>query len=812
MSDQGARAGETRKHPIARTSGFIPVAMLTIYDHHGGIHVTKRRPVALGAAITIGFGSLFFAAPALADDVETPTDQQVQEAPVVAEDTTAVPEEAPVAAAEVLENAGVEVVALGVDASGNPVIVQTEGSETGPEVDAAIDAYAAELGSPGAKVQTVSEVPTAYAATDVVGGAGYLAYQGGTAKSFCSVGFTAWSPDNEPVLLSAGHCTHDSDYTETGLVQPSEQPAVTGGASGSGAVPNGTGKLGDFGFSQFGGVGNSEATDANNPDPEGTDVSIIENIPSTFDLRPEVTDWTSADDDDLAASTIKIKSANTANPVPGSAVSKSGRTTGYTSGTVGNLVDGWATITTPEGEPRWVRGFESNVLAAPGDSGGAVFQGTNAIGVISGGSPASGNTPQFTWTASLKHILPHIPGYEVALDIDAPSVDTDLSEKIAGGSDIVVSVPSNATELSVGFGNAGETVPVSNGKATFKAPTTPDDYSYTIVAQNGKSSSDSVTVDFSVALAAPAIDTTKFTSNDVTITGTGVADATVDLFLRNADGIGEAHSTTVESDGTWSVDAELGYGTFDYELRQSLNGEDSSVVEGEIKVLPAAPGDPTIANGSEFPVGEGPTSLSGTGINDANVSLEFTEGTQPAGISNSTQVADGEWGFDFGAPLPSGSYTLTITQSVTNPEVAIPVNAPVAFLVGASEEVVTSDPTVITFVVAAAVDPGANAGGAADGGSAAGGGADGTAAAGGGTAGAGANGTAGAGAGANGTAGAGASGTAGAGTGADGAKLVNTGFNAGSLVPFGIAALGMLVLGAGAIVLTQRRLRAADSE
>ncbi|WP_336660450.1 S1 family peptidase [Leucobacter sp. USHLN153] len=724
--------------------------------------MTQRRPIALGAAITIGFGSLFISAPAFADDETPTTDQQeVLEAPA---EETSVPEEAPDEAAEALEDAGVEVVALGVDGDGVPVVVQTEGSETGAEVDAAIEAYAAQLGAPSANVQTVSSAPVAYAATDVVGGAGYLAFEGEEGVSFCSIGFSAWSPEGEPALLSAGHCTDDGAYSGTALVKPSVQPAVTGDLPGTGNEQNGTGMLGEFGFSQFGGTNNSDADLSVSepvPDPEGTDVSIIENIGSQFDLRPEITDWSTAEDDDLAAKTIAIKSVKTTDPTEGSAVSKSGRTTGYTSGTVGALVDGWSIITTPDGDPRWVRGFQSDVLAAPGDSGGAVFQGNSAIGVISGGSPASGDIPQFTWTASLKHILPHIPGYEVALDIDEPTVDTDLSEAIDGGSEIVVSAPSNATRLSVGTQNSGDSVPVENGKATFKVSDIPGQHTLYLTATNSLSHSETVEVDFTVQLGAPKVKDVDTTDSDVTLTGTGVAGADI-----TAEFNGDTFTAMVGQDSKWEIElSDVEIGEYDVSVRQEFEGNTSDAATGKVIVRPTPVTDLSIENGTTYEAEKAPSELSGRGLNGADVTvlLNGEDITAQAGGASdnigalAVAVEDEAWTASFGAQLGAGSYALEVTQAVNGIS-----SAPVSIVFNVAV------PTVDPVAPVTPTDPGA--------------GADPTQPA--------------------------APGDAGAG----GADLPVTGFDAGLMLPLGLSALAMLIIGGAAILVAQRRFGTNHSE
>src|SRR5699024_12525063 len=66
-------------------------------------------------------------------------------------------------------------------------------------------------------------------------------------------------------------------------------------------------------------------------------------------------------------------------------------------------------------EDRLVRGFWIDELeASPGDSGGAVYQGGNAIGLVSGGSDAG------VWAADLEDALSYTGGYEVRLFVEAP--------------------------------------------------------------------------------------------------------------------------------------------------------------------------------------------------------------------------------------------------------------------------------------------------------------------------------------------------------------------------------------------------------
>ncbi|MFA5607942.1 MAG: LPXTG cell wall anchor domain-containing protein [Leucobacter sp.] len=604
--------------------------------------MTKRRPVALGAAVTIGFGSLFFASPALAEESNTDAEQQAELAASLTAD------EAPVEVYDALAEVGIEVAAVGVDANGAPVLVETEASAQNST--AAAEETRAEFET----VLTISEALEAYAATDVAGGAGYLADFSG----FCSIGFAAWSPSGDPVLLSAGHCTGDGTLSEVELVLPSVQPAVTGYAPGTGGELNGTGLLGTFGFSQFGGPGNSVGLIDSEGNPvdadDATDIAVIENIGDSFELLPAVTDWTTALDDDLAASTTPIKTATLADPVLGSTIEKSGRTTGHTTGEVQGIVDGWAAI-----EDRWVRGFQSNVLAAPGDSGGAVFQGTNALGVISGGSPADEENEQFTWTSSLKHALTHIPGYEIALDIDAPVIQSPSDGAVvAPGTTISGSAPSNATAVSSSTGFGGGEIVLTDGNWSMTAPTEPGDYTYSFTARNGKSSSESVSLSFTVEAEAPLVDAPTIndvssTENDIEITGTGIVGAAVTL---SGDVTGTA---TVDADGNWSIPATLEIGKYDVSATQTVEDVTSPAATGSVTISPVAPAITSIVPGTVFPLAEAPSAISGIGHDGATVVLDVSGDDTPY----TATVVDGAWTVELPAPLAAGSYVVTASQN-----------------------------------------------------------------------------------------------------------------------------------------------------
>lgn len=692
--------------------------------------MTKRRPLALGAAAAIGFGSLFIAAPALAEDTASlPVTDQTEEQAPTSEDTAndaAASEETDAAedadSTEDAEDTGelsadeaadlekvlaasskdadsddeIEtptIAAAGVTAAGDFAVITVE--EDGA-VDAS-DPAVAELLSAIEDVtdrdvihETTSDIATPLAADDVVGGAGYLSYQGSDLKSACSIGFTGWSPDGDPALITAGHCTADGSLNNIQLSIPSEQPAHRGDAATNAqwnAVGNGV--VGQFGFSQFGGPRNADAENRNAyPGEEGntqdsvnsTDIAVV-NVTGDFNLHPQVTDWTTAGQDDLFASASEITSVG--NPTAGP-VSKSGRTTGLTSSTIksGDIVDGYHLLwadneNTEEGDPaRWVRGFQVDGLkSAGGDSGGAVFQGEKAVGVVSGGGVG------YLWATSLTHALEQTSGYQVAIHIDTPEVTSHTEgAELEPGETITGTAPSNATEVSLSTQpNSGESVPVEDGEWSMTAPSEPGDYTLSYSARNGFNSSESVEFNFSVVegnVAAPVV-TSPAPNSTVTapvesIEGTGIPGA--ELTME-----GDVGSTVdVDEDGNWSVPTSLEAGEYTIQLFQTVDGEDSRTITVSFTVedegSETAPVEVTsISDGDEFELADAPTSVSGTAepgeIVEVSIAAEdggsgeAGVGTAAAANVGSTQAVevgnDGSWTHELDYEPAVGTYTLT---------------------------------------------------------------------------------------------------------------------------------------------------------
>jgi hypothetical protein len=448
--------------------------------------------------------------------------------------------------------------------------------------------------------RTVSVPLTAYAQDDVVGGAGYLAGMAGSSGGgLCSVGYSGWSSEGDPVVISAGHCTSDNSFDLSARTVPSGDPA------GGGATDNSDvevwDELGELLFSQYGGPGN---TPGNAGDFDAIDISVIDVTNSDLNLLPEVTTWSAdaVDAEDLSLSTIPVTSVGSAVAGP---VAKSGRTTGYTEGEAVDL-NGWALVS-----GRYVYGFGSFVESIEGDSGGSVIQGETAVGILSGGGEVDGQS--YMWAADLQASLAQAGDYTVALHIDAPELVSPADEGTVGaGGAITGTAPAGTTLVVTPEGGDAFEVSVDDaGNWSFAAPDEVGSFAFSLYAKRGFDRSATGEFELTVLPAAPAFTSPgadSKTAGEVTsISGTGVAGATVQL-------TGDVE-TDVEVDdaGAWTVDTDLGPGAYEVTATQTVNGEKSGSATLSFSVVPTAPKIASPANGSSFTAAQAPASASGTG-------------------------------------------------------------------------------------------------------------------------------------------------------------------------------------------------------
>lgn len=563
-------------------------------------------------------------------------------------------------AKQLLTADGVEAVAT--NAQGQVVLYTTTPQESLPgEADAFVDGHS------NVVVEVLDAPFSSQATTDVVGGAGYVAVNPANPEvgGLCSVGFSGWSPEGEPAIISAGHCTDDGGYTVNGMSLPTSDTA--GGGTGPVTV---TYAFGDLAFSQYGGPGNTPGA---NGDVTSTDVSVWDLQNDQLTLLPEITDWTTFESEDLSTSTTPVRSVGAAQA--NAPVSKSGRTTGLTNGTV-LAVNGWANV-----DGRQVYGFMTNVLSDQGDSGGSVFQGDTAVGILSGGTTTTSGEPRM-FAANLQEALAVTGGYTVALFIDAPVVTSAAQLGVDGR--VTGTGPANTTlVVTQGNGTPFEVQIDANGNWSFPAPTEIDDYSYSAFVRSGFNESAAITFNVEVLPVAPAIiapaNGARIETEVTEIVGTGAEGATITL---TGDVTGE---TTVEENGTWTVEADLGIGAYSVTAVQDIDGVVSAPATSAFAVIPTAPVVSAPLAGGAYAFASAPTAATGTGIEGATLTL-----TLNGAAAGETTVADGgAWTLPLTAQ--AGEFTLVATQTVNG----------------------QSNSTTVAYVVAAA--PGTGGGGSDNG-------------------------------------------------------------------------------------------------
>lgn len=563
-------------------------------------------------------------------------------------------------AQQLLTTDGVE--AVGTNAEGQVVVYTTATDDAAPsEADAFADVHS------NVVVKVLDAPLESLATTDVVAGAGYLAFDPAAPNvgGLCSIGFTGWTPTGDPAIISAGHCTDDGAYTASALTLPTGDPAG-GGDPENGTVAPVTG-LAELAFSQYGGPGNSTGADE---DLTSTDISVWDVQNTALTLLPEVTDWTTAASEDLSLSTTQIRAVGAPQFGP---VSKSGRTTGLSTGQV-TETGVWATVS-----GRLVYGFLTSAVSAEGDSGGAVYQGNTAVGILSGGGETEDGPVMFA--ADLQNALALTGGYTVALYLDAPVV-TSTSPLGAGGA-VTGTAPANSTLKVSQDGGTEVDVPVDGaGNWSFPAPEV-GTYSYTAYATSGFNTSETTAFEVEVVPAAPVftspVNGERIVGEVTEIAGTGEIGATVSL---TGDVTDEA---TVGEDGTWSVEVDLGIDAYSVTATQEIDGVTSAAATSAFAVIPTAPVVDAPLDGGAYAFASAPTAATGTGIDEAAISV-----TLNGADAGSTTVADGGWSVPLTAQ--AGEFSLVVTQTVNG----------------------QSNSTTVAYAVAEAPATGGGAGGADD--------------------------------------------------------------------------------------------------
>jgi hypothetical protein len=522
---------------------------------------------------------------------------------------------------------------------------------------------------------------------DVYGGEGYIIDR----RTICSTGFGAFNERGLPVVLTAGHCAEDGTAKITEI-----EPPTSATAGGSAPLPGTLAPLGTFGFSQFGGLQNAwvlnplwNTGDPGDPGNVGTDIAVIETIDGGINVQPAATTWASAANPGPTA----VKIVGVVAPSAGQAVCRSGRTTGWSCGQVeetGIYVVGGRTTAT--GDLRAFRGFLSkNVQSSGGDSGGPWISGNYAVGTHSAGETSGAN---FAIATTLEDSLTKFPtAVQLQLFLNKPElVAPQNGASVAAGDPIQGRVPSpadspRAADSKVRISIAGHQpleVPVDAvGDWSFVAPFPAGPLSFSAETVNGFSRSGAV--NFTVDVAPSALQVPEITTDPgaalpalTSIDGTGMSGANVTL-SGDLTGTG-----TVGLDGHWTVplagQAAVGKVTVTATL-SSAGIADSPSTTQTFTVIPPTPAETTIPDGTHFSQDALPETISGTGVDGADVAVlidGLSVGTTQAGAGGAgvgaravvrsmvpqVLVAGGRWSVPFPAGLTPGSHTLSVTQSV----------------------------------------------------------------------------------------------------------------------------------------------------
>ena len=519
---------------------------------------------------------------------------------------------------------------------------------------------------------------------DFFGGQGYVV----DGHAVCSAGFGAFSQAGKPLVLTAGHCAADGAAKQALIEIPAGAPAAGGAGTGAAA-----GTLGTFGFSQFGGPGNTVvAADGTNV---GTDIAVLQGIRSGLDLQPAVTRW----DNPADPGPTSVKIVGTVAPFQGQPVCRSGRSLGWSCGTV-DSVGTWV-IAGPNSLPpnydndlRALNGFDSStVKSRPGDSGGPWISGNFAVGMHTG-AESDGGVQTRAIATTLEDAAGRVPGgVQLQLFLTKPTLTAAADGTVTAGEPITghvgagpASVVAAKSKVRITVGAQKLEVPVdAAGNWTFRAPLPSGQLAFSAETVNGFSHSGPASFTATVApapLPAPGISTPTGTALPAlnSIAGTGMPGGTV-VLSGDVDGSG-----TVGLDGRWSIKVadQPVFGKVSVTAVLTAPGEaDSPSATSTYTVIPPAPAVSSIRDGNHFRPDALPTDISGTAVDGADVRVAVDgvavgsvqaeaggadfSGSAGAGLQPRIPLnpaGDARWSVQFPAGLAAGAHTLTVTQAV----------------------------------------------------------------------------------------------------------------------------------------------------
>jgi LPXTG-motif cell wall-anchored protein len=629
-----------------------------------------QSSLAMTAAAALGLGGAFVTAPAMADEpealkVQSESDLQDAVAEYLTEDNGEIPE---------------EIGRFGFS-GGQLKLGVTEKTAEVKELEKTFDNVDVKVGPQYAAFE-------AQAAKDLVGGAGYLMESSSPGMvGICSTGFAGWDSQGNQVVVTAGHCAENTDEAGnpagTNPIADMELPSSSAAAGSEATAPAGVGSPGEWDFYQYGLPGEEPPA---NEDEEKLAIDFASfKVADGFTNHAEVTDWTTAEEDDLSLSTTPVESIG--DPVVGETVSKSGRTTGKTSGTVTTGVDDempYAAVS-----DRIVHGFQveadNGVFSQEGDSGGAVYQGETAVGVISGGT-ADGS---MGWVADLSNSL------------EKSGVDFQLTKPDDGGDDAEKDADADADGEDADASSAADG---DEAKADADADAKDDEANADADADAKDADADADGEDADASSAADGKDDEADSDADGDekpeapkvgdqtvveggqITGQAAPNVEVELTWKSAEAnAGSAQAvpgngnTTVKTDddGKFTAEAPAEAGDYNYTAVVHANGQESAPAEFTVTVeAEEAPAernltvDPEEIAASDFVQEDKGVQITAEGFDEGEkVTLEVVAGPENVEGITLDEVAneDGVVGFSIygtNASDPSaylGQYDLEVT-------------------------------------------------------------------------------------------------------------------------------------------------------
>ncbi|SDY83559.1 cell wall-binding repeat-containing protein [Herbiconiux ginsengi] len=382
-----------------------------------------------------------------------------------------------------------------LNASGTPVLAsRMEGAQLVVTVGSEDEVPAVEAVGATAEVGAAAERtagPTDLAfLKDLVGGQGYYTPVG-DGGYLCSVGFSGRSTTNSTAqFLTAGHCYEPN--TGSGgnvyeLVQSSPGSQPSGGAFLASPV-SGSAYLGN-----------------------GYDASLFATA-GGWTPRPAVGTWNNNQGTVTSGTPVTVRDYT--KTTVGQVICKSGRTTGWTCGTV-QAVDQQVGV-----DGNWINAYVSNMCALHGDSGGSVLSGNYAVGLLSAGNYQESCNESGAVSASVpidsvhESVLDVEPNFEFAVEVSKPTSTTiGGGVPLYRGNQATGYLPNGGTRFTVHLtvdGSHEYTIPVA-ANATWSANIAPDlsngSHSFSMYASygTGVDKSGTTTGTFQVA-TKPAVD------------------------------------------------------------------------------------------------------------------------------------------------------------------------------------------------------------------------------------------------------------------------------------------------------------------